>query len=296
MKIGSHVSMSAPNYVLGAVEEALSYEANAFMLYTGAPQNTRRKAMEELRIQEAHELMAKNGIEKSSMIVHAPYIINLANCAKPETFELGVDFLTKEIERVKKLEATILVLHPGSHVKAGEEAGLAKIVEGLDAAMQQIDNVSIAIETMAGKGSELGYDFQHIRYLIDHVKHPENIKVCMDTCHLHDAGYDVSQFDTLLDTFDEIVGLDRLVCIHVNDSKNPQGAHKDRHANIGFGEIGFKSLHAIVHNERLKDVVKILETPYVEGHAPYKYEIAMLKQGIFDADLMEKLKSANSDA
>ena len=291
MKIGSHVSMSAPEYVLGAVKEAISYGANAFMLYTGAPQNTRRKPMEELRIKEAHEIMKLHGIEKSSMIVHAPYIINLANCAKAETFELGVDFLAKEIERVKQLEASILVLHPGSHVKAGEDAGLAKIVDGLDLAMKQIGDVQRAIETMAGKGSELGYNFQHIRYIIDHVKHPENIKVCMDTCHLHDAGFDLSDFDLLLNEFDAIIGIDRLACVHVNDSKNIQGARKDRHANIGFGEIGYDKLHAIVHNKRIQDVVKILETPYVDGHAPYKHEIAMLKQGVFDANLLDKLKN-----
>lgn len=291
MKIGSHVSMSAPDYILGSVKEALSYNANALMLYTGAPQNTRRKPMNQLKIKEAFLLMEQNGIAKSSVIVHAPYIINLANCFKPETFELGVDFLKQEIERVKELEVTVLVLHPGSHVKAGEEKGLEKIVEGLDLAMENIGNVQIAIETMAGKGSEIGYDFHHIRYLIDHTKHSEHIKVCMDTCHLHDAGFDLSNFDAVLDSFDEIVGLDRLVCMHINDSKNIRGAKKDRHANIGFGEIGFDVLNKIVHNPRVEDVVKILETPFVNGHAPYKYEIEMLKENTFDSTLIEKLEN-----
>ncbi len=291
MKIGSHVSMSAPKYVLGAVEEALSYNANALMLYTGAPQNTKRKPMNQLKIKEALELMEENGIEKSSIIVHAPYIINLANCFKTETFELGVDFLKQEIERVKELEATILVLHPGSHVKAGEEKGLEKIVEGLNLAMENIGDVQIAIETMAGKGSEIGYDFHHIRYLIDHVKYSDHIKVCMDTCHLHDAGFDLTDFDAILDSFDEIVGLDRLVCMHINDSKNVRGARKDRHANIGFGEIGFDVLNQIVHNNRVKDVVKILETPFVNGHAPYKYEIEMFRKSTFDPTLVEKLEN-----
>lgn len=291
MKIGSHVSMSAPDYILGSVKEALSYNANALMLYTGAPQNTRRKPMNQLKIKEAFSLMEQNGIAKSSVIVHAPYIINLANCFKPETFELGVDFLKQEIERVKELEATVLVLHPGSHVKAGEEKGLEKIVEGLDLAMENIGNVQIAIETMAGKGSEIGYDFHHIRYLIDHTKYSEHIKVCMDTCHLHDAGFDLSNFDAVLDSFDKIVGLDRLVCMHINDSKNIRGAKKDRHANIGFGEIGFDVLNKIVHNPRVENVVKILETPFVNGHAPYKYEIEMLKENTFDSTLIEKLEN-----
>lgn len=290
MKIGSHVSMSAPDYVLGSVKEALSYGANAFMLYTGAPQNTRRKPINELKVQEALQLMKEQGIEQSSMIVHAPYIINLANCLKPATFELAVDFLTQEIERVKGIGASILVLHPGSHVQAGEDAGLMKIVEGLDLAMEHIDHVKIAIETMAGKGSEIGYAFQHIRYIIDHVKKPENIMVCMDTCHLHDAGFSMDNFDLILDEFDTIVGINRLVCLHVNDSKNVKGAKKDRHANIGFGEIGYTNLHNIVHNPRIKDVVKILETPYVDDKPPYKFEIEMLKNNKFDDGIMDKIK------
>lgn len=293
MKLGCHVSMSAPDYILGSVKEAISYGANALMLYTGAPQNTRRKPMSELKIAEALQLMKEHGIEETSVIVHAPYIINLANCMKAETFDLGVDFLAREIERVKEMHGSILVLHPGSHVKAGEEAGLDKIVEGLDLAMENVGDVNIAIETMAGKGSELGYQFEHIRYLIDHVAKPDNIKVCLDTCHIHDAGFDLTDFDKVLDEFDNIIGLDRLVCMHINDSKNVQGAKKDRHANIGFGEIGFDKLNAIVHNPRVADVVKILETPYVEDHPPYKHEIAMLRSGVFDDDIMEKIKAGS---
>lgn len=294
MIIGSHVSMSAPDYLLGAVKEAISYQANALMIYTGPPQNTRRKPVSEMKVKEAHELMQQHGIEKRALIVHAPYIINLANCTKPETFELAVDFLTKEIERVKEMQATTLVLHPGSHVLAGEEAGLAKIVSGLNEAMKNISNVSIAIETMSGKGSELGYRFDQIRYLMDHVDHPEALSVCLDTCHIHDAGYDLEHFDEVLSEFDQMIGLDRLACIHVNDSKNAQGAKKDRHANIGFGEIGFQRLNDIVHHPRLENIVKILETPYVEEHAPYQQEIAMLKAGVFDDQLLEKIKKGEA--
>ena len=291
MIIGSHVSMSAPDYVLGSVKEALSYGANALMLYTGAPQNTRRKAMEELKVKEALALLDEHHIPHEHIIVHAPYIINLANCQKQETFELGVEFLRKEIERVKALGAKYLVLHPGSHVQAGEEAGLTRIVEGLDLAMENIGEVEIAIETMAGKGSELGYNFEQIRYLMEHAKHGDRLRVCMDTCHLHDAGFDVSDFDAILEAFDCVISLERLVCIHVNDSKNVRGARKDRHANIGFGEIGFDALNRIVHHEKLQHVVKILETPWVDGVAPYKHEIAMLKAGIFDQEIMTKLKN-----
>lgn len=290
MKIGSHVSMSGPDYILGSVKEAISYGATAFMLYTGAPQNTKRKPITDLKVKEALELMEEHGISKDAMIVHAPYIINLANCMKPETFQLGVDFLKQEIERVKGIGASILVLHPGSHVQVGEEEGLKKIVEGLDLAMENIGNVQIAIETMAGKGSEIGYRFEHIRYIIDHVQKSENIKVCLDTCHLHDAGYDLQDFDRILDEFDKVIGLDRLVCMHINDSKNVKGAKKDRHENIGFGEIGFDALCHVIHNPRVKEVVKILETPYVEDKPPYKFEIEMLMQKTFDENIQEKIK------
>lgn len=290
MRIGSHVSMSAPDYLLGAVKEALSYNAIALMIYTGPPQNTRRKDTSEMKVEEAFALMKEHGMDADALVVHAPYIINLANCAKVETFELATEFLAKEIERVKAIGAHILVLHPGSHVNAGESLGLDKIVSGLDIAMQEIEDVQIAIETMSGKGSELGYQFEHIAYLIDHVKHPDNIKVCLDTCHIHDAGYDLSDFDAILDEFDRIIGLDRLLVMHINDSKNIQGAKKDRHANLGFGEIGFDKLNAIVHNPRVAHVVKILETPYVEDCPPYQFEIAMLKAQSFDCDVLEKIK------
>ncbi len=291
MIIGSHVSMSAPNYLLQAMQEAHSYQANACMIYTGAPQNTKRIAVEKLKAQEAAAYSEAHELPLSHVIVHAPYIINLGNTLNLNTYELGVDFLTQELERVRQIGAKVLVLHPGAHVKAGEEAGLAQIVKGLDAAMEGMDtSITIALETMAGKGSELGYRFEQLAYLISHAKHSEQLGVCMDTCHLHDAGYDVNDIDALLEEFDRIIGLRRLCCVHVNDSKNERGARKDRHANIGFGCIGFEALNAVVHHPRLENVVKILETPYVEGHAPYRHEIAMLKAGCFDSALLEKVK------
>lgn len=287
MKIGSHVSMSAPLYLEGSIKEALSYNANAFMLYTGAPQNTRRKPMNELRIEEMKQVMKEHNIPLENIIIHAPYIINLANALKPETFELGVSFLQQEIERTKQIGAKIIVLHPGSHVKAGEQVGLDKIVEGLDLAMEHIDDLYIALETMAGKGSELGYNFQQLAYIKSKCKYGSQIKVCMDTCHIHDAGYDIHNFDKVLAEFDEVIGLEHLVCLHINDSKNVQGARKDRHSNIGFGEIGYDALKTIVHHPKLMHVVKILETPYVNGNAPYFNEIAMLKEGIFNPNVLD---------
>lgn len=291
MKIGSHVSMSAPDYILGSVKEMLSYNESACMLYTGAPQNTIRKPMEELKIKEAQELLKEHNISLDSVIVHAPYIINLGNACKKETFELGVSFLVQEIQRVKKLGAQIIVLHPGAHVKEGEYVGLNQIVKGLNEAFKIVDGVKIALETMAGKGSEVGYCFDHLKYIIDHVEKSENLAVCMDTCHLHDAGFDLKDFDNILKQFDEIVGLERLACIHINDSKNIRGAKKDRHENIGFGEIGFDTLCSIVHHPLLEDVVKILETPHVDGFPPYKFEIEMLLNKQFDPNVLDRVRA-----
>lgn len=280
--LGSHVGMSGKEMFLGSVKEALSYGANTFMVYTGAPQNTRRKNISELRIDEAKALMQEHGI--GQFIVHAPYIINLANSIKPETFELAVEFLKLEIERTAAMGSQILVLHPGSHVEAGVEAGTKQIIKGLNMVLTADTPVYIALETMAGKGSEIGRTFEEIKAIYDGVEHAEKLRVCMDTCHLSDAGYPVAtDFDGILAEFDRILGLDQLAVIHINDSKNPQGAHKDRHANLGDGHIGFEALKYIVHHPKLENIPKILETPYIddpdkEGNKlpPYKEEIQRL--------------------
>ncbi len=282
MIIGSHVSLSAPDYFLGSVMEALSYNASALMIYTGAPQNTFRKNVSDFRIDEARRLLSEAGISDYSVIVHAPYIINLANTTKPETFELAVDFLKQEIDRTRSIGAKVIVLHPGSHVNAGEEIGLERIIEGLNLALVDNDDIEIALETMAGKGSELGYKFEHLAYIKNSVIKSNLIKVCMDTCHMSDAGYDVFEFDRLLDEFELVVGLEHLRVIHLNDSKNLPGARKDRHANLGYGELGFDFLHKVASHPRLALVPKILETPYVNDQPPYCQEIKMLRSGIFD--------------
>ena len=279
--IGSHVSMNGKEMMLGSVKEALSYGSTTFMFYTGAPQNTSRKPIDALRIDEAKQLMKDNNIDIDNVVVHAPYIINLANTIKPETFELAVDFLKQEIERCEAIGVSRLVLHPGSHVKAGDEAGLNQVVKGLDMVLNENQKVKIALETMAGKGSEVGKDFDQLQYIIEHVNHNELLGVCLDTCHLHDGGYDLTHFDSILDEFDQKIGLDRLLVVHVNDSKNPMGARKDRHENLGHGYIGFETLNAIVHHPRLEMIPKILETPYIEQKAPYKEEIDMLKTQTF---------------
>jgi len=276
--IGSHVGMNAPDYYVGAIKEALSYESNTFMFYTGAPQNSYRKPLDELNIEEGKALIANSDIDQSKIVVHAPYLINLGNTLKPDTFDLGVQFLINELQRVAAFGLSILVLHPGAHVGAGDEAGMAKVVEGLNLVLAKDGtNVKIALETMAGKGSEVGRTFEQIRYFFDHCQYPERLGVCMDTCHINDAGYDVHDVDGVLNEFDRIVGLDKLLVLHVNDSKNVKGAQKDRHENLGYGEIGFATLNRYVHHPRLANVPKILETPWIGDKPPYKEEIAMLR-------------------
>lgn len=294
MLLGSHVSMSGKEMLLGSSKEAASYGANTFMIYTGAPQNTRRKPIEELNIDAGIAHMKENGM--SNIVVHAPYIINLGNTTKPETFALGVDFLQKEIERTAHIGATQIVLHPGAHVGAGADAGIARIIEGLNEVLTTDWPVQIALETMAGKGTECGRTFDELAQIIDGVVNNHRLSICMDTCHIHDAGYNiVEDFDGVLNEFDKIIGIDRLKVLHINDSKNVCGAAKDRHENIGFGEIGFDALQYIVHHPQLMEIPKILETPFVgvdakSKEAPYKHEIEMLRSKQFNAEAIDALR------
>ncbi|HHB6259185.1 TPA: deoxyribonuclease IV [Staphylococcus aureus] len=293
MLLGSHVSMSGKKMLEGSAIEAHEYGETTFMIYTGAPQNTRRKSIEDLNITKGHEVMEKYGL--SNIVVHAPYIINIANTTKPETFNLGVDFLQQEIERTQAIGAKDIVLHPGAHVGAGVDAGINKIIEGLNEVLTNDNNVRIALETMAGKGTEIGRSFEELARIIDGVHNNERLSVCFDTCHTHDAGYNVKEdFDGVLNEFDKIIGVDRIKVVHVNDSKNDRGAQKDRHENIGFGYISFDALNYIVHHDSFKDIPKILETPYVgedkkNKKPPYKLEIEMLKQQQFDPELKNKV-------
>lgn len=283
IKLGCHVGMAGKDMFLASAREAASYGANVFMLYTGAPQNTRRKEIIELNIDAGWEYAHEHGINE--IVVHAPYIINLANTVKPETYELAVEFLEKEIVRTAAMKSRILVLHPGSHVNAGEQAGIAQIVKGLNTVLNQNDDdVFIALETMAGKGSEIGRSFEELKAIYDGVDRKERLRVCFDTCHVNDAGYDiVNHYDDVFAEFDRVIGLEQIAVFHVNDSLNPLGAHKDRHANIGKGTIGYDTLHRLVHDETFANVPKFLETPWLceDGSAkktipPYKEEIEWL--------------------
>lgn len=283
IKLGCHVGMAGKEMFLASAKEVASYGANVFMLYTGAPQNTRRKDISELNIEAGWEYARQHGIEE--IVVHAPYIINLANTVKPETYELAVEFLEKEIIRTAAMRSRIMVLHPGSHVNAGVEAGIAQVIKGLNTVLNQNDDdVYIALETMAGKGSEVGRTFEELKAIYDGVDKKDRLRVCFDTCHVNDAGYDiVNHYDEVFEEFDKVIGLDQIAVFHINDSMNPLGAHKDRHANIDKGSIGYETLHRLVHDERFIDVPKILETPWLaeEGSdkktkPPYKEEIEWL--------------------
>ena len=288
--IGSHVGYKKDSGLVGSVKEALSYNANTFMFYTGAPQNTKRLPIDLEKVKEADQLMKDNKIAKENVIVHAPYIINLAtdDLAKRD---FSCNFLKEEIKRVETLGFSYLVLHPGSHVGAGTDKGIQNIADSLNKIIDKDTKVVILLETMAGKGTEVGKNFEELESIISKIKQKENIGVCLDTCHINDAGYDLNYFDKVLDSFDKIIGLDKLKCIHVNDSKNIMGSHKDRHENIGYGHIGFDNLINIIYNKRLDNIPKILETPYIDKtYPPYKYEIEMIRTKKFNKNLIDECK------
>lgn len=299
MKIGSHVGMSGKDMLLGSAKEAVSYGANTFMFYTGAPQNTRRKDISELNIDAAWAYMEKHGIHE--VVVHAPYIINLGNAVKPETYELAVNFLRTEIARTEACKSKVLILHPGAHVGEGTDTGTSQIIKGLNEVLTKDTNLYIALETMAGKGSEVGRSFEELARIYDGVTFSDKLRVCFDTCHTHDSGYDIiHDFDGVIGEFDRMIGKDQIAVFHINDTKNPVGAKKDRHENIGFGEIGFDALSYIVHHPDFTDVPKILETPYIpsptkakKAYAPYRHEIEMLLENRFDPGMKEKIIAEN---
>ena len=288
--IGSHVGYKKDSGLVGSVKEALSYNANTFMFYTGAPQNTKRLPIDLEKVKEADQLMKDNKIVKENVIVHAPYIIYLATYDL-EKREFSCNFLKEEIKRVETLGFSYLVLHPGSHVGAGTNKGIQNIADSLNKIIDKDTKVVILLETMAGKGTEVGKSFEELESIISKIKQKENIGVCLDTCHINDAGYDLNYFDKVLDSFDKIIGLDKLKCIHVNDSKNIMGSHKDRHENIGYGYIGFDNLINIIYNKRLDNIPKILETPYIDKtYPPYKYEIEMIRTKKFNKNLIDECK------
>ena len=289
--IGSHVGFNKNDQLLGSLEEALSYKANTFMFYTGAPQNTARSPIEDGLTLQAYQMMKDNSIDLSKIIVHAPYIINLCN---EDNFKFSITFLTGELERVNKLGIKYLVLHPGSHVGLGIEKGIDNIAKGLNTVLTNLkdtNNVTILLETMVGKGTEVGSKLEELKAIIDKIEDREHIGICLDTCHLNDADYDISDFDSFISEFDKVIGINKIGCIHINDSKNIKGSHKDRHENIGFGTIGFDNLIKIIYHKKLDNIPKILETPYIDKlYPPYKEEIEMIRNRKFNRNIIEEIK------
>ncbi|WP_422397201.1 deoxyribonuclease IV [Spiroplasma endosymbiont of Panorpa germanica] len=291
MLLGCHVSMNKPGkYLLGSLQEAIDANANTFMIFTGAPQNTRRTPVEELNIPEFQESLKKNDIDINNLIVHGPYTINLANSLKEETYNFGVKSLKEEIKRVSAIGIKTLVLHPGSSLGAPLNQALDQLIKGLNEVITPDQGVRIALETMAGKGNEVCTKFEDFKYVIDRVNNPELVGVCFDTCHLHDAGYKVrDNFNQVVDEFDKIVGMNKLFAVHLNDSLNDIESHKDRHANIGYGKIGFDSLLKVIEHPKLSAIPIVLETPWVGNKNPYNLEIKMLRNRKFEDNFPELL-------
>ena len=298
MKIGCHVGNSGPLMLEGSIKEALSYGATCFMVYLGPPQNTIRKPIESMNADKMALIAKENNICLDDVIIHAPYIVNLAR-KDPEKFDFAVRFIATELSGVHNIGCKYLVLHPGSAVDSERSDALNQVARGINEIIKLTPNVRsvIAIETMAGKGNEVGRTFEEIKFIIDNVNDKSRVGVCLDTCHINDGGYDlVNNYEGVISEFDEIIGLEYLKVIHVNDSKNPLASHKDRHENIGFGNLGFETIMKIFNDSRFNNIPKILETPYVaslnnkENFPPYKYEINMIKSGIFDENLKEKIR------
>ena len=296
--IGSHVSFGN-NQLLGSVEEAISYGANTFMFYTGAPQNTIRKDIDLDIVDKAFKLMKDNDIDIDNVVCHAPYIVNLANKKDLDKWQFSINFLKQELKRCDVMKVKYMVLHPGNAVGISSEEAIGNIIDAINDILCDDSKCMILLETMAGKGSECGRTIDEIATLVDGINNKKRIGVCLDTCHLNDAGYDVNKIDDYLDEFDKKIGLKYIKCVHVNDSKNEVGSHKDRHENIGRGTIGFDNLLGVIYNDRLDSIPKILETPYIGEndeskerlYPPYKYEIMMLKNREFDKNFMNKIRN-----
>lgn len=286
--IGSHVSFKSSEQLLGSVKEAISYNSTCFMFYTGAPQNTKRCRLDYDLTLKAVNLLHENNISVENLVIHAPYIINLANNLDKDKYLFSINFLCEELNRANMLGVKRVVLHPGSFTSLSLDDGINNIINALNLVIKPNLDVSICLETMAGKGTEVGFKLEQIKRIIDGVKYNDKLMVCLDTCHLNDSGYDISNFNKFLDEFDKIIGIEKIGCVHVNDSKNVLGSRKDRHENIGFGTIGFDSLINVIYNERLENVPKILETPYINKlYPPYKFEIDMIMERKFNNNLYD---------
>ena len=271
LNIGCHLSTTKGYENMG--KEALKIGANTFQYFTRNPRGGKAKDINEKDILALRKLMEENNFAK--ILAHAPYTLN--GCSADEsTREFASEMMADDLERLKYLPTSLYNFHPGSHVKHGVDVGINYIVEMLNKVLKPEHTTIVLLETMAGKGTEVGRTFEEIAEIISRVELNEKMGVCLDTCHVYDAGYDiVNDLDGVLEEFDRIIGLDRLHAIHLNDSKNPFKSHKDRHEKIGEGEIGFEAIKRIINHPKLRNIPFFLETPNeLDGYAK---EIEMLK-------------------
>ena len=271
LNIGCHLSVSKG--FLAMAKEAVSIDANTFQFFTRNPRGSKAKDIDESDINKFLEFAKEHNFVK--VLAHAPYTLN--PCSKDEkTREFALETMADDLKRMEYIPGNMYNFHPGSHTGQGSEEGIKQIAFALNSILTEDIHTTVLLETMAGKGTEVGRNFNEICSIIDSVNLNEKLGVCLDTCHVHDGGYDiVNDIDGVLDEFDKIIGLERLCAIHLNDSMNVCGSHKDRHQKIGEGEIGLEAIEKIINNPRLKGIPFYLETPNdIEG---YKREIALLK-------------------
>ncbi|HCT92055.1 MAG TPA: endonuclease IV [Lachnospiraceae bacterium] len=272
LTIGCHLSSSKGFYHMG--KEAVSIGANTFQFFTRNPRGSRAKAIDPGDVERYHSFAAEHGIQR--ILAHAPYTLNA--CSKdPHVREFALETMADDLVRMEHVPGNCYNFHPGSHVGQGSEEGIRLIAETLNAILRPEQHTTVLLETMAGKGSEVGRSFGEIRQIIDRVELSDHVGVCLDTCHVYDAGYDiVGDLDGVLEGFDRTIGLDRLRAVHVNDSKNPFASHKDRHEKIGEGSIGLETFVKIINHPALEGLPFYLETP---NELPgYRAEIALLRE------------------
>ena len=284
-KIGCHLSASKGFLNMG--KEIVALGGNTFQFFTRNPRGGAAKDIDEKDVEAFKKFADENGIEV--ILAHAPYTLNA--CSADESIrDFAKRTFADDLARMEYVPGNLYNFHPGSHVKQGVEIGIDYITQMLNEVLKPEQTTKVLLETMAGKGSEIGRSFEELRAIIDRVELNDHLGVCLDTCHVYDAGYDiVNDLDGVLKQFDEIIGIDRLYAIHINDSKNPFESHKDRHENVGFGQIGFDTLYRLYCAPELEEVPFILETPFVNEKSPYEKEISMLHLGVFDEEMKEKL-------
>ncbi|MGL4183520.1 MAG: deoxyribonuclease IV [Metamycoplasmataceae bacterium] len=274
IKLGSHTSFKNPKYLLGSFEEMESDGGNTLMIYLGAPQNSKRVDVEKYNLFELKEKL-NNSFNFDDLIVHGPYIVNLANL-KNEDF--NINFMINEINKMNYIGCKYLVIHPGSRLNLSIEEGLKNIIYSLKKIIEKTEKVNILIETMAGKGTELCSKIEEIKFILEEVN-SKRLGICLDTCHLWDAGYNIkTDLNGFVKKLKEENLLTKVKVIHLNDSKNDLGSSKDRHENIGKGKIGLEALRNFLYCKEFENIPFILETPYINKQSPYKDEIKLLRK------------------